>query len=434
MSTEPTAPAAPERYAAALLNLPLLAAFIWVTLRWGGSIGRLVLAVAGTALLVKEFALALGHPSAEWKARTAALVDAGVRGNWVWPLAAASLLAIAWCAWRIDRRWVSSALLMLSPVLFVTAGQSAWRLAALPTVAAGAMPQKASVSPRVSGPRVVWIVFDELDERIAFSQPPTGLALPSLDAFRAQSILFRHALSPSNSTDISIPTMLGHIFERPGLRAGVVGWYLPYCRVYGKLLAACRDWPMNRQTNSYGSGLPAAVGNQWRSFFESSLYSIFGQSLAVEAHIRTIGEMDAAAASLAADPRLDLVFLHFPVPHSPYVYDAGRRQMSAANQGASGYVANLLLADRLFGHVVARLSQSGLAARTHVLVTGDHGFRRAAQLGYPPEDRHMPLMWKPAGDGVWPMAPASFETCQMSALISRILDGGAPASVLAGYP
>ena len=36
-----------------------------------------------------------------------------------------------------------------------------------------------------SQPRVVWLIFDELDERVAFAARPANLSLPEFDRLRA---------------------------------------------------------------------------------------------------------------------------------------------------------------------------------------------------------------------------------------------------------
>ena len=426
-------PTPPVWCAAALVNLALLTALIWAVIRWGSDLGRGVLTVVSVALLAKELALSAGHAAASWKATAAGVIESGMRRGWLWPAALLALAWLAWVAWRTRRvEWTASALVMLSPMVFVTAGRAGWQVLVQPP-APKTLTQSANTAFR-PGPRVVWIIFDELDERVAFAQRPAALLLPALDAFRAESIVFRQAISPSNSTVISIPALLGQVFERPGLRAGLVGWHLSYCRDYGSRLANCQAWAMDRQLNSYGQGLANVVRNQWRSLFESSLYSFFGQSLALEAHARTVVEMEEAAAGLAARRDLNLVFLHLPTPHSPYIYDAVRRDLSATNQDARGYLGNLELADRVFASIRASLTASGLWSQTHVLVSGDHGFRQAYKIGYSGEDRHVPFMWKPAGEVKAREVDQRFETGGTAGLVSRLLDGENAESVLARYP
>ncbi len=425
----------PIWYGAALLNLLALSLLIWAIARWGGFAGRVALAVGGSLLLAKELTMAVGHDATAMKSFMAGLVAQGLRQGWLVPAGVVAALALAWVAWRTQLRWAPPLLEILCPIVVVTAGQAAWR-ATLPPPPQPItrMSQPGKFKP---GPRVVWVIFDEFDERIVFSRRPAGLKLPALDALRDEAIAFPQAFSPSNSTADSIPALLGDLFERSqsvGIRSGVVGWFLPYCRKYGASLAECRSWRMDLQRNSYALGLFGAVGSQLRSLFESSLYSIFGQSITVEAHGRTVLEMEAAAVALAGRGDLNLVFLHLPVPHPPYVYNPVRRDLSARNQDERGYLANLELADRMLGKIRAGLEASGLWTGTNVLVSGDHGFRQARRIGYSLEDRHVPLLWKPAGAKQTRVVSQRFETIQTAGLISRLLGGEPAESMLAGYP
>ncbi len=424
-------------YAAALLNLVLLTALIWAVARWGGALGRSLLALAGFALLAKEFTLSAGHDDAAWKGSLATVVESGLRRGWLWPAALILLGMLGWLVWRTQLRWIAPVLVMLSPIVFVTAGQASWKVIRPGRASASAPRPGLPSAPLNAGPRIVVILFDELDERLAFTARPSGLRLPALDAFRQQSVVFRQAFSPSDGTQVSVPLILGRVFERSSLgghRAGIAGWYIPYCQKYGAFVESCQAWPMDRQLNSYGSGLFQVCRNQLRSFFESSLYSLFGQSLSVEAHVRTVLEMEEAAARLAARPDLDLVFLHLPTPHTPFIFNTERRDLSARNQNAQGYFANLELADRIFSRIQAQLMAGGLWTRTHVLVTGDHGFRQAHRFGYPKETLHVPVMWKPAGQVAPRTVQQRFETRGLGSLVSRLLNNEAAETLLAGYP
>ena len=61
--------------------------------------------------------------------------------------------------------------------------------------------------PRTTAPRVrvVWILFDELSQAVAFNQRPPGLALPNLDRLRDESFHADAAESPADSTLVSFP-------------------------------------------------------------------------------------------------------------------------------------------------------------------------------------------------------------------------------------
>ena len=56
--------------------------------------------------------------------------------------------------------------------------------------------------------RVVWIIFDELDERVAFRDRPKEVEMPALDRFRNESTVATNTKPPGYSTVYSIPSLM----------------------------------------------------------------------------------------------------------------------------------------------------------------------------------------------------------------------------------
>ncbi|MCC6364143.1 MAG: sulfatase-like hydrolase/transferase [Bryobacterales bacterium] len=336
-----------------------------------------------------------------------------------------ALLFLRWSP-KLQSRF-GSFLFAMSSLIPLTFGNAIFRAHQDPVLRAP-LPRQPP-SHHVAARRVVWIVFDEMDERIAFSRRASQFSLPNLDRFRAEAQVATHARSPSDATIVSIPSLLigklvssdrplnvkrlevtfagSHqkgdlgqvpdVFSRTrehGLRSGITGWYVPYCRIFEDRVDDCVWWPMNRQINSYGSTLPQSLWNQPRSLFETSLYSLFGPSLAVLAQVRTVNEMIAEAAAMAARKDLNLVFCHFPVPHPPFVYDSSKRSLTSYTTHSRGYLDNLQLADHIFSRIRDAMERAGVWDDTAVLITADHGFRHSPSLGYPAETRHVPWMMK----------------------------------------
>ena len=54
----------------------------------------------------------------------------------------------------------------------------------------------------------MWLVFDELDQRIAFSERPESLRLPELDRLREHSTYFENSFPPATCTDLSMPALM----------------------------------------------------------------------------------------------------------------------------------------------------------------------------------------------------------------------------------
>src|SRR5712691_7888710 len=121
-------------------------------------------------------------------------------------------------------------------------------------------------------PRLIWLLFDELDQR----QP--SVALPELDRLRTESFAATHAFQTGGYTMVAIPSLLSgriytnadmadadslmvrpegserefdwrdepNVFRRArelGVNAAVAGWHHPYCRVLGDSLVRCFDEP-----------------------------------------------------------------------------------------------------------------------------------------------------------------------------------------------
>lgn len=120
--------------------------------------------------------------------------------------------------------------------------------------------------------RVVWIVFEELDQRIVFEARPTGLELPELDRLKRESVYAHAARPPAGTTDVAIPALITgrpvvavepmtpsdlqltfadgktaswsaepNVFSRArvlGYDTALVGWSLPYSRILGGSLGA----------------------------------------------------------------------------------------------------------------------------------------------------------------------------------------------------
>jgi hypothetical protein len=307
-------------------------------------------------------------------------------------------------------RWLGT---VMVPFAAFTVGNGVWR--AMTYTWAPATLRYSNRNSKPAAPlqgerqRVVWIVLDELDERIAFSQRRSSVDLPALDRFRREAgFVALDAQSPSNATAVSLPSLLDGrpqralpaepqalaAAQRAGRRVGLTGWALPYCEAL-KRLERCECAPLNWQSNSYGSGLPAVLAAQARSLFETNVFSPFGQSQTSRMHVATLRRLTAAAAEMAASPDLDYVFIHLPAPHGPFVFDRRTGQPDAWSwPKVEGYLDNLVLADHLFRQIRSEMERSGVWERSVVLVTADHGYRGAPLLGYPKEDRHVPFMLK----------------------------------------
>ena len=283
-----------------------------------------------------------------------------------------------------------------------------------------------------NAPRLIWLVFDELDQRLAFERRPAYLELPELDRLRAESLTANHATQTAMFTAIALPSLLsGQVFSRAqaidantlsvvpegsvkpvewrdesnvftrarelGVNAELVGWHHPYCRILGDQVTGCFALP-----SSHSSSALAEESNAARDGVGKTILNLYWTQL------QNLGDMvdstgdpaserltDAAiqrdqqsqyfrirdqAYSRAVDPKIGLLFVHFPTPHPFPIYN--RREGSFNLRGPLDYFDNVALVDRTLGELRRALEQSGLWDRTALLITADHGVRPQAWAGH----------------------------------------------------
>ena len=325
-------------------------------------------------------------------------------------------------------RIVKTALLSGIVLLPIFAGVSTWRLLA----AFRGISEPGPLSPP-SGPaasrRVVWMLFDDLDQTLAFPERPSGVDLTELDRWREESFYATSASSPAHFTILSIPSLIAgrvvtdarptgpsrlrvrfrdtgttedwgatsSVFSQAhqlGFRSAIVGWYHPYSRLFGKVA----DFTFWRQCACATPFLLTDTYDESRGLWEGAFNLLMRQTAffplaqrfgVVRAGEGTMPEWKAArehqvvdyqqihemAIRCARDPHFELVFIHWPVPHPPGIFDRSTGRLSAG--GRTNYIENLHLVDVSLHDIRQALEQSGLWDRTNVLISADHPSNRS---------------------------------------------------------
>lgn len=332
-------------------------------------------------------------------------------------------------------RKAALALTLLFPALMIDFGVN--HLSAEPAASFAPKPPLPLLPPRAGPPRrVVWIVFDELDQRLVFDLRRPEAAIPELDRLRSESLAATHAIQTAPHTTIALPSLLSgviysevkvesvdglrvytpdsrkgmewrdapNIFKKAremGVNAALVGWHHPYCRVFGDALVRCLDVPSEFTTAALSEADATALG-LWGtvgSLFERQIQAIdeIVQDNATPTQrsrdVRTQQRQqlqyfqirDRAYADIA-DKQLDFVFVHVPVPHPFPLYN--RRRGDFTLTPGLDYADNVALVDRTVGEIRKILVQSGLWDSTSLVITSDHGLRPnlwAGRLGWTPE-------------------------------------------------
>ena len=335
----------------------------------------------------------------------------------------------------------------LLPLTLVTFGRAGWRLAARDVTAANADRPLAppATRPAHTAPRVIILLFDEMDFRLTYSARPPAIALPELDRLRTEAFFASQAFPPGRRTEISVPGLLTgrrvtadrrrgtdtllvtfagesdtvswagqpNLFDDAralGYDAGVVGWYHPYCRVFTRRLRRCFWLPH----------ADAIVRAQGRGVARQMLHLFRGLSPLADRrrHIEDYRRHLEAARAAVLDTSLGLLFVHFPVPHNPPIYDAQDDELTTHNYHLDGYYDNLELADLTLGVLRRDLEGAGLWDRTTIVLTADHS-RRAGE-----DDWRVPFMVKLAGQRAGGMAYRTpFTTIVLHDLTLALLRG-----------
>lgn len=259
---------------------------------------------------------------------------------------------------------------------------------------------------RSTANRVVWVVFDELDQKLAFETVPGEIHLPAFTRMRNESFAASNAVPSGYRTLGAIPSMLtGRIitsnaavrsryfppdssqprywgtipnlfseFKLEEKSSSVLGWYHPYCSVLQAEVSKCFTVldPLDPYVAPKSPLVLAAFDIQqvFRSF----------------PGMRTLRRMIKLQAGLdVSDPEMhkqryraivehleefltypsDFLFVHLPLPHLPGV----------GHSGEGDYFDNLELADKILGNIRNILERSPRWSQTTLLVTGDHHFR-----------------------------------------------------------
>ncbi len=401
------APPPRSAYAAALLGVAVLTAVVAGLLVLAENRHRLLRAASRailfvlTLMVVSAFLVELGRLYPAQLGPVASVLLFGL----------VVLLLVGWIAFpAASVRGTGWMLVVFFPFALLSLGQAVWGAVspARPAYAAKSPSPVAQPTPEV---RVLWLVLDELDFRTAFAARPPGLKLPEFDRLRRESLFAERAYPPERHSMPALLTGLEvheawargpdelefsvagggitswsaspDVFSRTrelGVNTGLLGFFLPYCRVLGDRVTRC-------------SARPSALGDYWNeaSFTETLLIQawllarrapvISGRADSVFSiwprrkprALRDFLALREEAVSFSTDPALGLILVHLPVPHPPAIFDARREEWSTGE--GTGYLDNLVLADRTLGELRSAMERAGLWESTSVLVTSDHALR-----------------------------------------------------------
>jgi hypothetical protein len=370
-------------------------------------------------------------------------------------------------------RLLRTVVLAMAPFALMTFAQAAWLMTQFQD-----RPPAAPLPTAGSGPRILWLLFDEMDDRLAFAKRPPTVELPELDRLRAGALWAANAHSPSRWTLTSMPALITgrlvadvkianpselrltfqgsseavrwsaqpNVFSRAresGFNTALTGWYHPYCRIIGHTLTRCTN------RDRHGT-LLASVREQHRSLIDTLPLAsrLIGweppwSEISLPDSRSRYRAMLADATEWATDPDLGLILVHWGFPHRPILYDRRREILESSER--SNYFDNLVLVDRTLGELRRAMRRAGTWDATIVLVTSDHSFRPeffdTESPAWPPEenaalsgprDAEVPFLLKLSGQEDAVRYEPAFNTVLSHDLLLALLrrEVSSPASVV----
>jgi hypothetical protein len=434
-------------YSGILLNTLILSLIFWFGKRLTWQSKSTVLQAIGRVVFLAVLLVPLNVFRSKLDLRVSRLMP---YTPWLVAGGLAGLAALA--RWhRAITRAVATLVLILFPFFLFNMAHVGWEMAKL----AFGKPEEGDgrlapfFATKAGAPRVVWIILDELDQRVAFLERPPGLELPELDRLRREGVFAERAEPPGYATLISMPALIvgrdlsavapsgrrdlditfqdthqstnwssqPNVFSQAraaGFNTGLVGWYHPYGRILASSLNRCewQAYPPNDQR--WGSDLFSVMENQVLAG-----WPIQNRRLHRLVYLKTLAD----ARQLVADSRLGLVLCHLPVPHYPGIYDRRKQRFTLTNfDVAESYLANLVVADGALGELRQSLATSGTEKTTTILLSSDHWWRESATLDGK-LDKHVPFLLKLPGDQQAIHYAPVFNTVLTRDLILAILRG-----------
>lgn len=245
-------------------------------------------------------------------------------------------------------------------------------------------------------PRVLWLIFDGFDYRIAFVDKPSRLKLPEFDKLRQQALESHNAYPPGNSTRNSIPALIDgklitkadigdydklfityqgsyesmnwgsqpNVFSKAQeleINTALVGEYLPYPRFIRKNLSFSDWYQFYPQYTSSGSIL-ANMRQQIKML-------LIGPARHYVQRKNAYFEVQNQTRKLVSNPDYNLVMIHNPIPHSPYFYN----QPWWDYESQEGYLNALKLVDSSLAEIREIMEKHGIWDKTNIIVSADHG-------------------------------------------------------------
>ena len=203
-----------------------------------------------------------------------------------------------------------------------------------------------------------------------------------------------------------------------GVNTAVIGWYVPYAKLFGKDLNYCSWYPLPLYEPYEPTHALTFGAAMWQQ-----IQCLAGPLHVRQAFVDMYHQSLAESTSLVTNSTYGLVLLHMFPPHAPGIYLRDKDQFTVHNlDKVGGYFNNLALADRTLGQLRQALISSGKWDTTWIIVSADHSWRDAANYDGR-RDYRVPFLVNPPGPNGPMVYTQAFNTVATRFLIQAILRG-----------
>jgi hypothetical protein len=330
---------------------------------------------------------------------------------------------------------------------------------------------------------VYFFVFDEWSWPRTTRDGAIRDVFPHLRALGEQAIVFRNAESPSTNTYRSLPMLIYHaedgeklprvfvshdkhrrewvtptdegrpdsartpslfrLARRRGYNTALLGFYLPYPRMLGNQVDVCLTWSdypeprcfLERVVYQAEENLRFEIDPLSRLLFRpltERLYAPYWLRMHRALH-------HDAATVIDSFPRNSLVFVHYPLPHAPYIFGANgaflggyRVKWGEARDDDEDrmlgtpleYGRQLLYLDKVVGGFLDELKRDGRFDDALIVITSDHGWRSDPDTALCRVAlRHVPLIVKLPGQRTGHVVDGLFHNVESWHFVEHVIAG-----------
>ena len=417
--TRPASEAARAAFGAVLCNAFLLSAVFFLAMKLLRRMGNRKLTIAARCVFLFLFMSPVDYLG--WKIAQEGMTQIPfglLRAIWTFLLLIPLIAMVQLAIYNRDFlfRAIRGVTLILLPMFPLNVGRITWALRQsgdpVPLARAGKLPSGKSG-------HVIWVIFDELDYRLAFEKRPATVKMPEFDRLRSESLFAIQATPPAYSTAPSMASILTgrtvksadstrpdpmllftdgetsslsqhrtmfHQARQEGFNTAIVGYFLPYCSILGPALSECAQ-PSN--DDLWSRSFRDHVRDQWQRELNRNWLLVrvdskaryrmpwFGWGTRTEQRNAYL-YIERMAREVATDRDMGLILIHWPIPHLLGIYNRHTSQLTYDQP--SNYLDNLALADRTLGELRNWLDKAGLWDETTLVVSADHPLRAKAWM------------------------------------------------------